>query len=821
MLFLSVVLCVQSFTSAQFAVMKAEEGAQEALQSTVEVKEEPLPEASGLNTQKESQKTLKEILQQVANLNSGDAEEPIPETSATASQEEPQKTLKELLQQITNVNSEDAKESIPETSGAEVQEGPRGALQHIMEMNPEDAKSPLLEIPVKKAGFFKDFAYSEDIVMSGIFEANAYYFQIPKYWDTRYAYAQIEVELSQLIKDVPASLTFMVNGVPITSYAMDYQNGRTQTFIVEIPLELLAEGYNKFEITGYVRIYDDEGCIDDFSGANWISIRKSSFIQVGYDLKPYQQKISDYPYPFMSTIDETGASTSIMISDSCAEAELAAALMLRADLGNETALEDRISLVRASDAAENADYRILVSLYDNLSNENRRIVDNSLRGQDLSHQALVKILMGEKNLPMLLITSDNGNCLMEAVIMLLDEERVSQEKTDQAFVKENAARVIMEKADTNDLEAGRYTLESLMNNGLSFIGPFHQEGDIYLPFSGGYVLSNSGKVVLKFRYSENLDFRRSMITVYWGDVPVASKKLTKDNAGGDELAFTMPADVVGTYAGKITVAFELELPDLFCSPRLDEMPWAYVTNDSTFYLPVGTGNAFTFSQRPYPFEVSSRFHDLCVAIPDQISAVELDTLGQVVARYGESLTPYGNIQVAYASSLSSNEDKAHNLIVIGSYSDNCLIRELNDKLHFQYREDGLAFQSNDSFILSDTYASDLVSMQLLYSPFCEDRAVLVVAATDDTTMNNLREFISLSNNVWKLEKDTILIDSDQEIKTFALSGKKEVVKEPILKSMLDSNKEAAVFTIVAASVMLLFLLSAVLILIRIYWRQKK
>lgn len=852
-LLLSVVLCAQSITSEQLAAVKTDEVSQEPAQSVADVEKETTPDSS------ETKTGFRDVLQSIMRVGQKDVEEPIPEPEAT---EEPQdgkmnsedaevlqtpetKTgFQDILQSIKVIGQKDAEEPIPETEApeepqndkmnseeaelprpetpdAQIQEGPQKVLQYIMGMNPEDAENPLLEIPTVEADYFKDFGYSEDIVLSGIFEANAYYFQIPKYWDARYAYAQIEVELSQLIKDVPASLTFMVNGVPVVSYAMDYQNGKAQTFFVELPLELLTEGYNRFEITGYVRIYDDEGCIDDFSGANWISIRKSSFIQVGYDLKPYQQRISEYPYPFMSTIDETGASTSIMVSDNCAEGELAAALMLRADLGNETALEDRISLVRVSDVSPDADYRILVSLYDHLSQEKQRIVDTSIGGQNLKHQALVKILMNEENRPMLLITSDNESCLMEAVIMLLDEDRVSQEKTDQTFVKEDASRVIMDKADINDMEAGRYTLEGLMNSGLSFVGPFHQEGDIYLPFSGGYVLSNSGKVVLKFRYSENLDFRRSMITVYWGDVPVASKKLTKANAGGDELAFTMPADVVGTYAGKITIAFELELPDLFCTPRLDEMPWAYVTSDSTFYLPVGTGNEFTFSQRPYPFEVSSKFHDLCVVIPDQISAVELDTLGQVVARYGESLTPYGKIQAAYASSLSSDEDKAHNLIVIGNYSDNSLIRELNDKLYFRYREDGLAFQSNDSFILSDAYAPELVSMQLMYSPYCEDRAVLVVAATDDTTMENLREFISLSNNVWKLEKDTILIDSDLEIKTFALAGKKEAVKEPILKSMLESNEEAAIFTIVAASVMLLFLLAAVLILIRVYWRQKK
>ncbi len=704
------------------------------------------------------------------------------------------------------------------TNGSEADR--QDALQYIMNTNPEDAEDPLTQIPLETADYYKDFEYSEDIVLSGIFETNTYYFKLPDYWDSQYAYAQIEAELSQLIQDVPASLTFMVNNVPVATYKMDYSNGKSQTFYVEIPMDLLDTGYNTFDITGYVRIYDEEGCIDDFSGANWVSIRKSSFIQVGYNVKPHENKISYYPYPFMSTMNETGDATSVAISDFCEEAELEAALMIRADLGNETDLEDQLSLVRISDVSDQIQNLILVSMYDNLSDEYRELLEDARKEGDLSKQSLVKFLLDEEGRPLLIITSENEECLKEAAIMLLDEDRVSQEKSDQAFVSEGVAQELIEKSKSSDMEPGRYTLDALMDSGLSFVGPFHQEGDIYLPFSGGYVLADSGKIVLKFRYSENLDFTRSMITVYWGDIPVASKKLTKANAAADELSFTMPEDAVGTYAGKITIAFDLELPDLFCTPRMDEMPWAYVTDDSTFYLPVGAGTNYSLSQRPYPFEISSEFNDLCVVIPDEISPVELDTLGSMISLYGESLSPYGSIQVARAGSLSE-EDKAHNLIVIGNYADNSFFQELNDQLYFQYNKDGSAFQSNDLLILSDEYASELVTLQLLYSPYIEDRAILAVAAVDDQGMKNLREFVSDDTNVWTLENDTALIDSDLEIKTFEMAEEREEKKQPILKTVLESNEETAIFTIVSTAVMLLFLLAAILILIRAYWRNKK
>lgn len=695
----------------------------------------------------------------------------------------------------------------------------REVMEIVTDIAPEDAATPLTVLDIPQSPYFTDFSYSDNILFSGIYKTHRYYFQVPEYWDCQYVYAQIEVELSQLIQDVPASLTFMLNGTPVATYRMDYRSGRSQVFYVDIPLEYLQEGYNTFDITGYVRLYDDDGCIDDFSGANWICVRGTSFIQVGYAAKDPNRRISAYPYPFLSSLNESGSNTEILVSDKCDTGELAAALMLRADLGSETKLEDRITLARLSDSTGQAAQRIIVSLRSNLNDHYRAAAEEVLNGQDLSDRAMVRFLE-EGESYVLLITSDNGETLAEAAMMLMDESRVSQEKSDVAFVQANASESIRAQIGSS-LESGRMTLDSLMDSGLSFVGPFHQEGDIYLPFSGGYVLAESGMVDLKFRYSENLDFDRSVITVYWGDVPVSSKRLTLDNAGGDTLSFTMPDDVVGTYAGKITIAFDLELPDLFCTPRMDEMPWAYVTSDSSFYLPVGVGVNYTLNQRPYPFEVSSRFNDLNVVIPENITTAELDTLGRIIALYGEDPSPYGELKVSYAGSLTTDEDKNDNLIVLGTYADNSLIREMNQSLHFQYSDTGSNFRSNDVMVLSDSYSRSITTLQLLPSPYAEGRAVLVVGALDDAGMLNLRQFLADAKNVWKLEKDTVLIDDEQDVRTFELAEKKAAVSTPILKRMLESNEDTAVFTLVSTAVMLLFLLAGILILIRIYWRQKK
>lgn len=686
-----------------------------------------------------------------------------------------------------------------------------------------DAQEPVTSKPVVSAQYHKDFQYSNDVVLRGIYGTNSYYFQVPDYWDTEYVYASVQVSLSSLIQNVPASLTFSLNNTPITSFKMDYQNGKEQIFYVEIPVELLKEGYNSFDITGYARVYDDDGCIDDLSGANWISISKNSFIQCGYSLKDSNEKISAYPYPFFSTADETGSDTYIAVSDEMNEQELEAALMLRADLGNEIQEDDRLSLVKESDlpaSLKNGNV-ILVSLWENLSGTWKKYVEEKIAGQDLQTQAVIRNIKDENGNHVLILTSENSSCLAEAASMLMDEKRAAQEKSDTAFVKEGSGTLAKEKAEDAASESGKYTLAQLNGGGLSFVGPFHQESVVYLPFSGGYVLANAGKVDLQFRYSENLDFDRSMVTVYWGDIPVASKKLTKENAGSDSLSFSMPDDAVGTYASNIKVVFDLELPDLFCTPRMDQMPWAYVTEDSAFYLPGGQKESYSFSDRPYPFEVSSMFDKLLVVIPDEITKTELNTLGLVAARYGENLSPYAELEVKTASEAEGMDKKEYNMIVIGNGTDNKLLQSINDKLYFQYTEDGKAFQSNEYFVFSDFYASSVGTLQLMNSPYGEGQALLAVAALDDPTMAKLADCLSENEMLAKLEKDTVLADTDGEISTFQIGEKSGMKTEPILKKVFKEQKETAVFVLVSVGVMLLLLLAAILILIRSYMHGRR
>ena len=730
---------------------------------------------------------------------------PLRATATALSQEDPAFST---AADTTEPTVPEAEDTVQRTSSEEL-------MDAVLSTDPADAASPITAQPqYPEAPYVQEFNYSADVVFSGIFDTDQFYFRLRNYWKVQYAYARVQFTLSQLIGDGPASLTFSVNNKPVYSCKVSYNEGREQIVYVPIPVSMLNVGYNSFGITGYVRIYDEEGCIDDLSGANWVRVEDSSSVAVGYDVVDSQNLLSWYPYPYLSTTDSSGSHTAVAVSDAMDETELAAALLLRADLSAETGSEDAITLTTISRAAS-APKKIVVSLLKNLPATYSSLLPAN--AGTLTDRALL-LCTGTGDDRTLLIVSADGSCLMDAAMLLVDDTRVSQETTSLTYVAKDASQLMRDALAYSDNNA-TYTLSNLAGGGLSYVGPFHQKQTIYLPFSGGYVLSGTGKIDLDFRYSENLDFDRSLITVYWGDTPVASKKLTKENAGGDTLSFALPADVLGATAGSIQVAFDLELPDLFCTPRMDEMPWAYVAETSTFYLPVGKTGTLSFDNQPAPFELSNRFNELTAVIPDVITPTELGTLGQVVALYGVNISAYGSIQVVRAGQFDAdNTDR--NLIVLGTYQDNALLRALNDQLSFQYTADGTRFASNSSQLLSDDYAARIGVMQLLHSPYGEDRALLAVCTVNDTAMDHLSSYLQKDSNTWKLTGDAVLLDTNGELRTYQFLND-STAQTPDLKQFVQHNKDTVLFAVVAVAAMLLLLLAVVLILIRIYLARRK
>lgn len=691
-------------------------------------------------------------------------------------------------------------------------------VNYLPVVDPESAPPPDQSEPVYPTVSHTDDTFFYRKTLKGIYSSSDLYFYIQDYWDTKYAYARIQYDVSQLIESSSSSVTFSINNIPIQSYKLEYKEGSSQILYVKIPMEQVRTGFNSFSISAYARLYDEQGCVDDYSDANWLSISDVSYVRCGYESKDPDHKIAYYPYPFMSTYNTTGKGLTIAVSDESAPGEVAAAMNIMGDLSSHIKEKNDIQICRLSDLKNtNPNRTILISDYNNLSSEYK---DRITESPDTSGNSTVNFVDDSNGNPLLIITSLDDSSLSEAAFMLMDQSRRRQESGGFAQVEKGSAQLAVNAAKQSDMAALNYTLEDITGNGLMYVGPFHQEKNIYLPVSMGFKLAEGGKIALKFRYSENLDFNRSLITVFWGDIPVASKKLSRDKASGDELTFEMPDDVIGTSASNLKVSFDLEIPDMICSPRQSDMPWAYVSKESTIFLPSATDVTLSFNSKVSPFNRNGTFNDILLLLSDSPTTSELNLLGQAIAMYGNEAKPYGTITVKRAADFNS-EDGDYNIITAGTLKGNAFISRINDSLAFKFSQDGASFVGNEQLILSRDYAGKIGIMQLLKSPYSINRGMLVLTGSSEQALQNLQKCLRDLSKREELKKDCVIIDPDMSVTCLQFIRAEESKEGPTLAEKMIRNKKSLVFTAISTAAMFLMLIAVVIMLLRIRMYKKR
>lgn len=667
----------------------------------------------------------------------------------------------------------------------------------------------------KLSPYYHDFFFPYGRTMQGIFSTLGMYVTMPDYSLVENATLLVSYTCSDLILESVSSLTFYMNDIPFYSCPIRNNGSRETVFYVDVPIDLMNHtAANLLEIRGYVRLTDDEGCTDEYNGANWLTFSEATSLRIGFDLVDDENMLSYYPYPFMSVLDTTGKNLSVTTSDSVDDKELEAALLVMGGLGSVVEDENEITLTRYGNAGN--DKLIYFGL-----RENTPAALLSLLGREIPADSAVikRVEDGDKEL--LLVIADNGEALVEAARLLVDDSRVMQIQADEHVISVGETAIIMQNAQLSDLIVeGQWSFKDFVG-GLRFNGPFHQEATFNLPVSSDYVLGADGKFVIRFRYSENLDYDRSLVTVYWGTVPLGSKKLTREGAEGDSLTLTVPADLVGISASTMTIAFELEIKDLECTPRQINMPWAYVSEDSTAYLPLGSTSELNLSYLPAPFQRDGRLNNVMVVVSDNPGAQELLTLGRVMSMIGNGADAYGTLVVRKASEFDA-ADADYNIIAVGEPLQNTFLQGINDDLFFQYADDFTRFMSNSKMVLSEAYASRIGTIQLLASPYASSRAMLAVTATSDEGMKLLVRTLGNAAARQALAHDTAVIDPGNTVSTFqsyhAVTSEGE--SKPTIIDTITSQREPLVFTLIATSAMLILLLAVIMVLIRLRSRKK-
>lgn len=663
---------------------------------------------------------------------------------------------------------------------------------------------------VESSANTKTYNLSNDISFSGAFSDHSTYFNVEEWWRNTKVYAEVDFCINQLIEDdEKAYMKLSVNGTPFYSEKISYKSdSEVQQVKVSIPSDLIKTGSNELKIETYLRA-SELPCVDDVNLANWFVIKNSTNIKATFNNIISNNKISDFPYPFLKNQDsnENSEDLAIVIPDDYSDSELSAAFILNSYLEKlNDSYKNKIAIVKYSDfpKKENTN-NIFIGRFNSFPNEFSGESSNN-------NDCLIKISNSSysknpniKNMGILCDDSDN---LIKGVKTLENNDLVFQLNSD----KYNVTDSLKEETVSGD-KSGKVTFKELGIGEIQLKGPFRRESTMSYSIPKNRIFSPSDKIKLFMRYSENLDFDKSLVTVYINNTPIGSKKLQKDKCLNDEVELNLPKDVSNTNYLDVKIAFDLELSNDYCEKREEEMPWALVTGDSYLYIGDSSVDGYYFNSYSAPFVKDEIFNDTAMIIPDKLSSSEINSLGKVVGYLGKDISYNNGDFKAVSNSNVTDSDKKKNIIIYGTPKTNNLISGLNDELWFKYDKDYSKFLSNEKLQLTDPFSSKIANFQFDISKFNSQKAMLVLTSPDSEVLKNSLAYLSAAEMFKKLNGDCAIIDENGDVKTYKM--KKETSK-PVYEKVEELSGNAKILLMITG----LFLIFAA-IAIGLYFFKNK
>lgn len=656
----------------------------------------------------------------------------------------------------------------------------------------------------KEGCYFSTISFASDHYMAGLFPEVKEGFNIGD-WDLLDAQLTLSLSTTQLVQECVSDITIAINGVRFYSERIPITDGTHREIIVKIPVEHINEGYNTLSVEGYLRTNNGYPCVDDVTVASWMNIFKESFIEISYFPLQECNSIADFYTGFSSIEALENNESAVVLPTNYDNDEIDAALTIMAGISRK-AIKDyqNIKLIACDTCAgaQGMKYVIYVAKTEHLPEILSEALLNNKSIQEYSPGMFLIQGMGEINV--LVVTGKDKALFDKAAAILSDSITMNQLKGKTKII-ENDEDVFVRKEG-----AKQYT--KLTEEGTYFDGPFRQKHNYYINFESNRKLTYGSELALYFRYSKNLDFDHSLVSVYVNDIPIGSLKLSEARAEGDNIVLPIPTDinVVGSFT--LTVAFDLETGD-WCSLRESETPWAYVTNESILKLNSVEVPYYLFENYPYPFISGGELNDVVFVLPDNNEDIDLNMMGRFMLTLGQYMKyNTGNLSVARATNAGDLDGK--NVITVGTYKNNPFIAGLNEELFFRFYQGGVGLMSNEKLVLEATYSGTLGTAQIIESPYSKTKnAILVMASSNKADLKNAMTYFGDTKELWKLYGDGLVADKED---IFLYRFKQENDKEDISE---DFFERADVVNLIYVAGAILAILIVAVIFITIKYRR--
>ena len=571
---------------------------------------------------------------------------------------------------------------------------------------------------------------------------------------------------------------------------------------LDIPAEYLAQ-----ENSLTLEMTDEEFvCKIDYSGKQKILIDPESYLSVnGYNLE-LGSDLSLFPLPFFDRFNSAQTLINFVLPKNTSTDILYGPLMLASYFGTI------------------ADYRTVkfnVSS-DTLPQDNSIVFAHpgqTVAGIDMPKKGGIYIKANPYSRPYknIFIVAKNKSDFIKAVYSLVKANLSTA--TDYLKIKDDKPELREAYDAPNWISSNKKVLlSSLLKNNQSLVTHGYNHGPLNLSFKAApdlyqlYEDSGDLYVAYEFPLDKNIDENESGLNLllsgaFLDKLPVNKKGLLENIwrlSGGDARedkrhVQISPSMIYGD--NNLELYFDLRLkPNTPCSVISD--PNVKSVIDESSYIDLSKTRHFArlpnlsyFVGASFPFTRYSDFSHTVVLLPDNPTAVELNTLMNMVARAGNSTGSMVSYeQVVIGSDLFTKEPggfEDKDLLVISNLSHKDYLSKLFDGSAFIFNGNELNiydyglisfrggfFRGLRRFLSGDFRAENLDANRYVrtsmawrgflsfLSPFDSDKIAVVVTATDDEELDKLTDDLSNSKVNREVRGDITLISGLNKVMSF-------------------------------------------------------
>jgi len=632
--------------------------------------------------------------------------------------------------------------------------------------------SPLTTQSNLLAGNSQNYFLGTDIKLVGVIGSHTLFVQVDDHWKLKgNAYIDLTYKTTVISEYKHSTITVYVNDNPVKSFWIDDEEIGSKS--VRIDEDMLKNGYNEVKFLTYHRLTDDL-CEDDVNQANWVLLEKETYVHLEYEEISDSLKLNDFPYPFIKESRDFPVDFILTLPDELTEMEVSSAMMLAAYTGKVNRYKDVKVLVKKYKEIDKKDVNLIhICDVENIPEELEKFFTEQDK-ERLKYDAVIKKVISPFNSEkkILIIVSDNGKSLLKATEALTMSEIVGQMENDTEWINEVKEFVEIEKKSNEYIE-----LNELGYADILFQGAKRGSAIVSVKVPQTWKLKEDARILIKFRYSEIVDYNKSSLSVFINNVPAGSKQFDEAYSQDDVVVLAIPKEVINDK--NLAIRFEMSLipQEYNCkAASYDKNLWGFISSDTVVYLPHEDKEKYSFDEYPAPFVDSGSLKDLFFILPDKMEISDIQNACNLVSFMGHELDRVQEIRVVYASKFSEAVHDG-NLVVIGTPESNSMIKESNDKYNISYEEDWLGFEDFKEIKLLDFFKKNVGTIQLIESPYSVDKRALIVTGPNEKTVESAIYYLSDFELFNKLKGNTAFVSEEGAVRTGYVGIEEEDVTE--------------------------------------------